>query len=347
MRTLRKTQRRSRLGQAFIGCAGLTILCSICALFGVLLDAGSQDKEVNALQRAAGTPSVFATEKATHTPTATPVLARVEPVVIPTAVQFPPTATSTATTVPVPRLTTEEHPTSTAPPTSPAAPRTVRQTASVSQSNATQSPTASIPTPSSEAQRGFTTPTPPRTPTLLTQPTQAPSPTPTIAISKAVARVKANLRAGPGLNYPVVEQVAAGTPLDVRARTPSGDWLLLGNGLWISADLVVNTPAVPVAEVTPTPPLRSAAPPAGVPSRGGTTSGQQTNPNAFNCIGGCAVPPDPSCAIKGNVNSKKEKIYHLPGQRDYNRTDIKPEEGDRWFCTEEEARAAGFRRALR
>lgn len=43
------------------------------------------------------------------------------------------------------------------------------------------------------------------------------------------------------------------------------------------------------------------------------------------------------------VNSKKEKIYHVPGGQFYDRTDIKPEEGDRWFCTEDEARNAGFR----
>lgn len=45
--------------------------------------------------------------------------------------------------------------------------------------------------------------------------------------------------------------------------------------------------------------------------------------------------------IKGNMNSM---IYHLPGQRDYNK--IKPIH-IRYFRTEKEARAAGFRRALR
>ncbi len=44
------------------------------------------------------------------------------------------------------------------------------------------------------------------------------------------------------------------------------------------------------------------------------------------------------CVIKGNINSKGEKIYHTPGSRSYNQT--KPE---MWFCTEEEAKAAGFR----
>lgn len=53
----------------------------------------------------------------------------------------------------------------------------------------------------------------------------------------------------------------------------------------------------------------------------------------------------PGCVIKGNVNSEGRKIYHVPGMRDYEETKIKPEEGDTWFCSEEEARAAGFVRA--
>lgn len=48
--------------------------------------------------------------------------------------------------------------------------------------------------------------------------------------------------------------------------------------------------------------------------------------------------------IKGNVNSKGEKIYHMPGWRDYNKVKMKPSEGDTWFETEEEAINAGFRK---
>lgn len=48
--------------------------------------------------------------------------------------------------------------------------------------------------------------------------------------------------------------------------------------------------------------------------------------------------PDPR--IKGNINSKGEKIYHLPGSPSYEKT--KPEA---WFCTEQEAKEAGFRKA--
>ncbi|WP_324729994.1 thermonuclease family protein [Lysinibacillus fusiformis] len=43
------------------------------------------------------------------------------------------------------------------------------------------------------------------------------------------------------------------------------------------------------------------------------------------------------CEIKGNINSKGNKIYHMPGQRDYENTIA-----EEMFCTEEEAEAAGF-----
>lgn len=51
----------------------------------------------------------------------------------------------------------------------------------------------------------------------------------------------------------------------------------------------------------------------------------------------CADPK-----IKGNINSKGEKIYHVPGGAYYDRTI--PEE---WFCTEEEAQQAGYRPSKR
>ena len=60
------------------------------------------------------------------------------------------------------------------------------------------------------------------------------------------------------------------------------------------------------------------------------------------------VQPAPGdCRIKGNVSSKGERIYHVPGQEHYNRTKISPAKGERWFCSESEARAAGWRRAKR
>jgi endonuclease YncB( thermonuclease family) len=54
-----------------------------------------------------------------------------------------------------------------------------------------------------------------------------------------------------------------------------------------------------------------------------------------------------SCSIKGNISSKGERIYHVPGQDHYSKTRISPHKGERWFCSEAEARAAGWRRAKR
>lgn len=48
------------------------------------------------------------------------------------------------------------------------------------------------------------------------------------------------------------------------------------------------------------------------------------------------------CLIKGNI-SDNGHIYHVPGSPSYNSTKIDESKGERWFCTEEEARAAGWR----
>lgn len=53
-----------------------------------------------------------------------------------------------------------------------------------------------------------------------------------------------------------------------------------------------------------------------------------------------------NCLIKGNISATtKEKIYHLPGCGSYDKTVIDESQGERWFCTEEEAVAAGWRKA--
>lgn len=52
------------------------------------------------------------------------------------------------------------------------------------------------------------------------------------------------------------------------------------------------------------------------------------------------------CRIKGNVGfATGERIYHVPGQADYDRTKVSPGYGERWFCSEAEARRSGWRRA--
>jgi len=51
------------------------------------------------------------------------------------------------------------------------------------------------------------------------------------------------------------------------------------------------------------------------------------------------------CVIKGNINSDDEKIFHVPGCQSYVKTVIDTGAGERWFCTEEEATGAGWRKA--
>ena len=48
------------------------------------------------------------------------------------------------------------------------------------------------------------------------------------------------------------------------------------------------------------------------------------------------------CRIKGNI-SGNGRIYHLPGSRSYAATRISEAKGERWFCSEAEARTAGWR----
>lgn len=56
--------------------------------------------------------------------------------------------------------------------------------------------------------------------------------------------------------------------------------------------------------------------------------------------------PGDDCDIKGNINASGEKIYHLPGCGSYAKTKIDESRGERWFCSQEEAQDAGWRRAL-
>jgi endonuclease YncB( thermonuclease family) len=48
------------------------------------------------------------------------------------------------------------------------------------------------------------------------------------------------------------------------------------------------------------------------------------------------------CAIKGNI-TKSGRIYHMPWSPWYAQIRIDPDKGKRWFCTEAEAIAAGWR----
>ena len=51
------------------------------------------------------------------------------------------------------------------------------------------------------------------------------------------------------------------------------------------------------------------------------------------------------CRIKGNISRKGKRIYHLPNGRHYAATNIDENKGERWFCSEQEAKGAGWRRS--
>jgi hypothetical protein len=73
---------------------------------------------------------------------------------------------------------------------------------------------------------------------------------------------------------------------------------------------------------------------------------------AFLLSGGYTLVPralrDPTCTIKGNISiNSGERIFHVPGQRDYDSTTIRGDYGERWFCSEDDAIAAGWRKATR
>jgi endonuclease YncB( thermonuclease family) len=57
-----------------------------------------------------------------------------------------------------------------------------------------------------------------------------------------------------------------------------------------------------------------------------------------------AQPASGDCIIKGNISSSG-RIFHQPHNRDYDDTRIDPDRGERWFCTPDEAIAAGWRAA--
>lgn len=114
--------------------------------------------------------------------------------------------------------------------------------------------------------------------------------------------------------------------------------MMLTRGSTETASPSQPAPQAPVKKLVPVPatsPPEEAvpAPPVPVPEI------------AEQCPRGCEVPAR-DCFIKGNVSWKTgERIYHLPGQDFYNRTEIT--RGEVWFCTEEEARANGWRKSKR
>jgi endonuclease YncB( thermonuclease family) len=76
----------------------------------------------------------------------------------------------------------------------------------------------------------------------------------------------------------------------------------------------------------------------------GVWSGRYAPPWEFRAAkwqSGAQDAPE-GCPIKGNI-SKHGRIYHTPWSPWYTRTKINLQKGERWFCDEAEAVAAGWR----
>jgi hypothetical protein len=59
-----------------------------------------------------------------------------------------------------------------------------------------------------------------------------------------------------------------------------------------------------------------------------------------------ALEATPSCElVKGNIDAKGRKLYHLPGMKNYNQVKIDEAKGEKFFCTEQEAQEAGWTKA--
>jgi hypothetical protein len=51
------------------------------------------------------------------------------------------------------------------------------------------------------------------------------------------------------------------------------------------------------------------------------------------------------CQIKGDITAAGEHLYRRPGERDYEWVWISEAKGERWFCSVDEAEAAGWHAA--
>jgi len=64
--------------------------------------------------------------------------------------------------------------------------------------------------------------------------------------------------------------------------------------------------------------------------------------------GSCEYSGTSEAVIKGNISvSSGERIYHVPGGEFFDQTVIDVSAGERWFCTEADAVAAGWRKSKR
>ncbi len=154
----------------------------------------------------------------------------------------------------------------------------------------------------------------------------------------------ANIRSGPGRQYQVIGTVKQGDLLEVFGQNADGSWMEVAYTAFDNGWVLKSLGSVSFnyddgrllckdAEVIP------------ITSTAINTESNQTTIEKTACPDGCTTPPS-GCVIKGNIKYQgTDKIYHLPGCEDYEKTVISSDYGERWFCTEAEAVANGWRKA--
>jgi hypothetical protein len=148
-----------------------------------------------------------------------------------------------------------------------------------------------------------------------------------------------NVRTGPGPQYGSQGLFLSGTCGPITGRTAKADWLEIQTPYitgWVYIDYVRVT-----GDVNQVPEKNNYS---YIPPNDGISTSISTL-DTTGCPYGCTYQK-PGCDIKGNISyNTGEKIYHVPGQTFYNETVINPVYGERWFCTEDEAIANGWRKA--
>lgn len=130
----------------------------------------------------------------------------------------------------------------------------------------------------------------------------------------------------------------AGFPLDFARRT---DFMIAEEnaragqrGAW-RPDVLPNDVGTPSPVATATA-LGSRLGTLPLPPTGGSNAGL------------CEYSGSEAPAIKGNIEARTgDRVYHVPGGLFYTTTEIDESQGDRWFCTEADALAAGWKKSKR
>ncbi len=139
---------------------------------------------------------------------------------------------------------------------------------------ATRAAAAEAPVPSSPTPAATATPLPPTATPLPPTAVPTATATPTPAKPRVVADNEANLRGGPGTNYPIVGKLAPGKEAEIIGRNSNGDWWRIawdGAGqAWVAGLVVrvlgpIDTVAV-VQNIPAPPPTNTPAPPTATPT---------------------------------------------------------------------------------